>query len=160
MLAPWKKNCDKPRQHITKQRYYFANKYLYSQSYGFLGGSDGKESSCNAGDLGWDDPLEEDMATHSSILAWRIPTDRGACQAIVHGGHKELDMTEWLTSVKAMVFPIVLYGCKSWTIKKAECQRIYAFELWCWRRLLGLQGDPTSPCWRKSVLNIHWNVWC
>ena len=44
--------------------------------------------------LGWDDPLEEDMATHSSILAWRIPMDRGACQAIVHGGHKELDMTE------------------------------------------------------------------
>ena len=38
--------------------------------------------------------------------------------------------------VKAMVFPVVMYGCKSWTIKKAECQRIDAFELWCWRRLL------------------------
>ena len=38
--------------------------------------------------------------------------------------------------VKAMVFPVVTYGCESWTIKKAECQRIDAFELWCWRRLL------------------------
>ena len=50
--------------------------------------------------------------------------------------------------VKAMVFPVVLCGCESWTIKKAECQRIDAFELWCCRRLLrvlGQQGDPTSP---------------
>ena len=38
--------------------------------------------------------------------------------------------------VKAMVFPVVMYGCESWTIKKAKCRRIYAFELWCWRRLL------------------------
>ena len=38
--------------------------------------------------------------------------------------------------VKAMVFPVVMYGCESWIIKKAECQRIDAFELWCWRRLL------------------------
>ena len=38
--------------------------------------------------------------------------------------------------VKAMVFPVVMYGCKSWTVKKAECQRIDAFELWCWKRLL------------------------
>ena len=38
--------------------------------------------------------------------------------------------------VKAMVFPVVTYSCESWTIKKAECQRIDAFELWCWRRLL------------------------
>ena len=50
--------------------------------------------------------------------------------------------------VKALVFPVVMYGCESWTIKKAEHQRIDSFELWCWRRLLrvpGLQGDPTSP---------------
>ena len=38
--------------------------------------------------------------------------------------------------VKAMVFPVVTYGCESWTVKKAKCQRIDAFELWCWRRLL------------------------
>ena len=40
--------------------------------------------------------------------------------------------------VKALVFPVVMYGCKSWSIKKAECQRVDAFELWCWRRLLGV----------------------
>ena len=38
--------------------------------------------------------------------------------------------------VKALVFPVVTYGCESWTIMKAECQRIYSFEIWCWRRLL------------------------
>ena len=49
--------------------------------------------------------------------------------------------------VKAMVFLVVMYGCESWTLKKAECWRIDAFVLWCWRRLLrvfGLQGDQTS----------------
>ena len=40
--------------------------------------------------------------------------------------------------VKAMVFPVVMYGCESWTVKKAECRRIDDFELWCWRRLLRL----------------------
>ena len=40
--------------------------------------------------------------------------------------------------VKAMIFPVVMYGCESWTVKKAEHQRIDAFELWCWRRLLGV----------------------
>ena len=50
--------------------------------------------------------------------------------------------------IKAIVFPVVMYGCESWVIKKAECQRTDTFELWCGRRLLrrllGLQGDPTS----------------
>ena len=46
--------------------------------------------------------------------------------------------------VKAMVFPVVMYGCESWTIKRAEHWRIDAFELWYWKSL-GLQGDPTSP---------------
>ena len=61
--------------------------------------------------------------------------------------------------VKAMVSPVVMYGCKSWTIKKAEHRRINFFELWCWRRLLRireLQGDPISQSSRKSILNIHW----
>ena len=67
MLAPWKKSYDQPRQHIKKQRHYFAKK--------------------------------------------------------VH-------------LVKAMVFPVVIYGCEIWAIKKAEHQRTDAFKLWCWRRLL------------------------
>ena len=67
-LTPWKESYDQPRQHIQKQRHYFANKGPSSQ-----------------------------------------------------GG---------------LVFPVVMYGCESGTVKKAECQRIDAFELWCWRRLL------------------------
>ena len=68
MLAPWKKSYDQDRQHIKKQRHYFAKKKVHI--------------------------------------------------------------------VKAMVFPVVMYGCESWTIKKAEHQRIDAFELWCWGRFL------------------------
>ena len=67
MLAPWKKSYDQHRQHIMKQRHYFANQVCL---------------------------------------------------------------------VKSVVFPVVMYGCECWTIKKAEHRRIDAFELWCWRRLL------------------------
>ena len=52
--------------------------------------------------------------------------------------------------VKAMVFPVVMYGCKSWTVKKAECRRIDAFELWCWRRLLRVPW--TSRRSNQSIL--------
>ena len=67
MLAPWKKSYEQPRQHIKKQRHFFANK---------------------------------------------VPSSQGYCVLVV------------------------MYVCENWTIKKAECQRIDAFELWCWRRLL------------------------
>ena len=67
MFAPWKKSYDQSRQHIKKQRHYFANKGL---------------------------------------------------------------------SIQSCIFPVVMYGCESWTIKKAECRRIDAFELWCWRIFL------------------------
>ena len=50
--------------------------------------------------------------------------------------------------VKAMVFPVVMYGCESWTMKKAECRRIDAFELWCWRRL-------ESPLDCKEIQPVH-----
>ena len=54
--------------------------------------------------------------------------------------------------VKAMFFPVVMYGCESWTVKKVECQRIDAFELWCWRRLL---RDPwTARRSNQSILKI------
>ena len=49
---------------------------------------------------------------------------------------KDVPLSAKVHLVKAMVFPVVMYGCKSWLIKKAECQRTDAFELWCWRRLL------------------------
>ena len=60
--------------------------------------------------------------------------------------------------VKAMVFPVVMYGCESWSIKKAEFWRIDAFELWCWRRLL--RGPWTARISNQSVLTIHWMDWC
>ena len=50
--------------------------------------------------------------------------------------------------VKAMVFPVVMYGCESWTVKKAECRRIDAFELWCWRSL-------KSPLDCKEIQPVH-----
>ena len=75
MTAPWKESYDQPRQHIEKQRHHFADKGLYSQSYGFS---------------------------------------------------------------------IVIYGCESWIINKAEHQTIDAFKLWCWRRLLNLPWTAKS----------------
>ena len=65
--------------------------------------------------------------------------------------------------VKVMAFPVVMYGCESWTIKKTECQRIDAFELWCWRghlRVPWTEGDQTSLSLRKLTLNIHWKDCC
>ena len=50
--------------------------------------------------------------------------------------HRDITLPTKVHLVKATVFPVVMYGCESWTVKKAECQRIDAFELWCWRRLL------------------------
>ena len=61
--------------------------------------------------------------------------------------------------VKAMVFSVVMYGCKSWTVKKVEHGGIYAFELWCWRRLLRVPWTArrsNHSILRKSVLNINW----
>ena len=60
--------------------------------------------------------------------------------------------------VKAMIFPVVMYGCESWTIKKAECQRIDAFKLWCWRRLLKVPWTArrsNQSILREITLNIH-----
>ena len=65
--------------------------------------------------------------------------------------------------VKAMVFPVVMYGCESWTVKKAERRRIDAFELWCWRRLFRVPWTArrsTSPFWRRSALGFLCKEWC
>ena len=106
-----------------------------------------------------------DGETVSDFIFWgsKIPAD-GECsheikRAILLGRKVMANLDSILKSrditlpaniclVKVMVFPVVMYGCENWTVKKAEYQKIDAFELWCWRRLLrvlGLQGDPTSP---------------
>ena len=61
---------------------------------------------------------------------------------------RDITLSTKVCLVKAMVFPVVMYGCESWTIKKAECQRIDVFELWCWRRL-------KSPLDCKKILPVH-----
>ena len=61
--------------------------------------------------------------------------------------------------VKAMVFPVVMCGCESWTVKKAECQRIDAFELWCWRRLLRVPWTArrsNQSILKETVPGVHW----
>ena len=83
MLSPWKESYNQPRQHIKKQRHYFAKK---------------------------------------------------------------------ICLVKAMVFPVIMYGCESWPVKKAEHQRIDAFELWCWRSLLRVPWTARRS--NQSILEI------
>ena len=107
-LAPWKKSYDQPRQHIKKQRHYFANKV---KRHLLLG--------------------RKAMTNLDSIL-------------------KSRDITFANT---AMVFPVVMYGCESWTIKKAERRRISAIELWCWRRLLRVPWTArrSNQCILKEI---------
>ena len=62
---------------------------------------------------------------------------------------KDITLSTKVCLAKAMVFPVVMYGCESWTIKKAECRRIDAFELWCWKRLL------KSPLDCKEIQPVH-----
>ena len=95
------------------------------------------------------------MATHSSVLAWRIPGMGEPGRLLSMGWHRvghnwsylavaadsllksrDITLPTKVHLIKAMVFPVVIYGCESWTIKKAERWRIDAFELWCWWRLL------------------------
>ena len=88
---------------------------------------------------------------------------------------RDLTLPTKVRLVKVMVFPVVTYGCESWTIKKAECQRIDAFELWCWRRLLRVPWTPRrssqsilkeiSPASSLEGLKLKWSsntlaTWC
>ena len=64
---------------------------------------------------------------------------------------RDITLPTKVSLVKGMVFPVVMYGCESWTIKKAECQIIDATELWCWRRLLRVPWAARRS--KKSILN-------
>ena len=67
---------------------------------------------------------------------------------------RDITLSTKVRLVKAMVFPVVMYGCESWTVKKAECRKIDAFELWCWRRLLRVPWTA-----RRSNQSILEEIW-
>ena len=76
---------------------------------------------------------------------------------------KSIDITfsTKVSVVKAMVFPVVMYGCESWSIKRAEHRRIDALELWCWGTLLRVPWIARrSNHAKRSVLKVHWKDWC
>ena len=75
---------------------------------------------------------------------------------------KDITLLTKVHRVKAMIFPVVIYGRESWTIKKAELQRIDAFKLWCWRWLLRVHWTArrsNQSILKESTLNIHWKDW-
>ena len=74
---------------------------------------------------------------------------------------RDITLLTKVNLVKAMVFPAVMYGCESWTIKKAECWRPDAFELWCWRRLLRWTSRRSNQSILKEIsAEYHWKDWC
>ena len=92
-------------------------------------------------------------------------------ETVTESQSRDITLLTKVRLVKAMVFPVVMYGCKSWTIKKASTEELMLFELWCWRRLSRVPWTPRRSnqsiyfLWiqliqRKSVLNIHWKDWC
>ena len=94
------------------------------------------------------------------LAPWKKSHD----QPRLHIKNRDITLSTKVHLVKAMVFPVVMYGCESWTTKKAEHQRTDAFELWCWRRLLRVpctaRRTNQSRSLGKSVLNILWKDWC
>ena len=81
------------------------------------------------------------MVQYSHVIMFSSPTFSGGISHFFQS-----------TIVKAMVFPMVVYGCDSWTVKKAECRSIDAFELWCWRRLLRVPWTARRS--NQSILKI------
>ena len=76
---------------------------------------------------------------------------------------REITLLTKVHLVKAILFPVVMYGCESWIVKKAECPRIDAFELWCWRRLLRVPWTVRRSNWsilKETILGVHWKDWC
>ena len=72
---------------------------------------------------------------------------------------RDITLPTKVRQVKAMVFPMVMYGWESWTVKKAECRRIDAFEMWCWRRLFRVPWTArrsNQSILKEIILGVHW----
>ena len=162
MLATWKKSYDQPRQHIRRRQWQATPVLLPRKFHGcrsLVGCSPWGRYKLEVTErLHFTfhfHTMEKAMASHSSVLAWRIPgtaepgglpsmgshrvrhdwSDLAAVAADSILKSRDITLPTKVCLVKAMNLPVVMYGCESWTIKKAERRRIYAFELWCWRRL-------------------------
>ena len=109
-----------------------------------VGDGQGSLACCSA----WGHTVRQDWATELNWI-WIIIGRKAMTNLDSILKSRDIILLTKVHLIRAMIFPVVMCGCESWTIKKAECQRIDAFELRCWRRLeresLGLQGDPTSP---------------
>ena len=90
------------------------------------------------------------MVTAAMKLKDAAPWKKGYDQPRQRLKNRDIALPTKVHLVKATVFPVVMYGCESWTIKKVECQRIDAFELWCWKRLLRVPWTARSS--NQSIL--------
>ena len=104
----------------------------------------------NSGNSGWlnffELPITTDGDCRHEIKRCLLPGRKAMTNLDSILKSRDITLPTKICLVKGMVFPVVMYGYESWTVKKAERRRIDAFELWCWRReSLGLQGDATSP---------------
>ena len=93
------------------------------------------------------------------LTPWKKSSDQPRCKL----KSRDITLSRMVSLVKVMVFPVVMYGCQIWTIKKAEHWRIDAFELWCWRRLLRVPWTArrsNQSILKRSVLGVHWKDWC
>ena len=109
----------------------------------------GKSGSSGRFSFSWA-PKSLQMVTSAMKLKDICSLEKSYDQPRQHIKNRDIILLTEVHILKAMVFPVVTYGCKSWTIKKAECQRIDAFELWCWRRLLRVSWTARRS--NKSIL--------
>ena len=164
MLIPWKESYNKPRQHSKKQRHHFANKGLYSQSYGFSSIIYWCESEVAPSCLILCDPMDCSLPGFSihGIFQARI------LECVVISFSRRSSLPRVWTQVSCIVGRLfTIWANKSTDVRALPKRRLSAEELMLsncagedsWESL-GLQGDQTSQSWRKSILNIHWKDWC
>ena len=118
-------------------------------SHHFMGNTWGNSGNCQTL-LFWAPNIVDGDFSHESkrllLLGRKVMTNLDSILK-----RRDITLPKKVHLVKAMVFPVVMCGCESWTVKKVECRRIDAFELWCWRRLLRVPWTARRP--NQSILN-------